>query len=194
MGYPLDKTVRFVFMAPWNEGVAMNSSELGMDKVVSSEDFLAAMRGAVTPVSIVTTNGAAGEFGLTVSAVSSVSAEPPLVMVCINRRTGAEAAIRSNGVFCLNLLAETQVALAESFAGRSKTLESYDFSSAEWTEGVTGSRCLVGAVASFDCQIDSVIEAGTHSVFIGRVVHIETTSAVPLAYQNRMFSKAIPLA
>jgi flavin reductase (DIM6/NTAB) family NADH-FMN oxidoreductase RutF len=165
-----------------------------MGGAVSSEDFLAAMRAAVTPVSIVTTNGVAGETGLTVSAVSSVSAEPPLVMACINRRTAAEAAIRTNGVFCLNLLAETQTGLAESFAGRSKTLASYDFSLAAWTQGVTGSRCLVGAVASFDCQLESVTEAGTHSVFIGRVVHLATSAAMPLAYQNRMFSKVIPLA
>ena len=151
------------------------------------------MRGAVTPVSIVTTKGAAGEFGLTVSAISSVSADPPLVLMCINRRNAIEAAVKSNGVFCLNLLAQTQAALAESFAGRSKTLPNYDFSSAEWKGGVTGSRCLMGAVASFDCQVESITEAGTHSVFIGRVMHIETDSAAPLAYQNRMFGRIMPL-
>ena len=61
------------------------------------EDFVAAMGLAATGVSVVTTDGPAGRFGLTVSAVSSVSAEPPLVLVCINRKSPAMAAVEAPG-------------------------------------------------------------------------------------------------
>src|SRR5690242_13985198 len=71
---------------------------------VRAEQFTAAMGLAATGVSVVTTDGLQGRFGLTVSAVSSVSADPPLVLVCINRKSPAVAAVDGNGVFAVNLL------------------------------------------------------------------------------------------
>ena len=68
---------------------------------VPAADFVAAMRANVTAVNLVTTDGAAGRFGLTVSAVSSVSAEPPLILACLNRRSPAVSAIGRNGVTVL---------------------------------------------------------------------------------------------
>jgi len=66
--------------------------------------FVEAMAAAVSPVSIVTTNGPAGRFGLTVSAVTSVSADPPLVLACINKKSPLLSAIRTNKLFCINML------------------------------------------------------------------------------------------
>ena len=74
---------------------------------VGAAQFTAAMGLAATGVSVVTTDGPAGRFGLTVSAVSSVSAEPPLVLCCINRKSPAMAAVEANGVFAVNLLSGT---------------------------------------------------------------------------------------
>ncbi|MEI6398670.1 MAG: flavin reductase family protein [Pseudomonadota bacterium] len=151
------------------------------------ESFVEAMRYAITPVTLVTTAGAAGEFGLTVSAFSSVSADPPLVLVCIKRTNQIEAAIRHNGVFCVNVLSRDQANLADAFAGRSPTIAPYDFNAASWTTGISGARSLVNATASFECEMYNAVEAGTHSVLIGRVIGLITSDHKPLAYQDRAY-------
>src|SRR5690242_19206043 len=101
--------------------------------------FIEAMGRTVTSVTVVTTIGPGGRCGLTVSAVASVSADPPMLMVCINRRSPAAAAIRRNGVFCVNLLAAHQAPLSDTFAGRPRAGEPFDFAAAEWQAGRTGS-------------------------------------------------------
>ncbi len=163
--------------------VESNRSESPINIV--AESFVEAMRYAVTPVTLVTTAGSAGEFGLTVSAFSSVSADPPLVLVCIKRTNQIESAIRANGVFCVNLLSSDQSDLADAFAGRSKTIAPYDFDAAEWTLGITGARLLVGATASFECEMYNAVEAGTHSILMGRVIGLAKSGNPPLAYQDR---------
>ena len=160
---------------------------------VTSEAFLSAMRHAVTAVSIVTTNGETGELGITASAFSSVSAEPPLVLVCIKRQSQIEGMIRRNGVFCINVLSAGQSELANAFAGRSEIIEPYDFSAAQWTLGITGARRLMGATASFECEMYNAIEAGTHSILIGRVIGLLASEEIPLAYQNRAYRRPAPL-
>ena len=105
--------------------------------------FLTAMSGAVTQVSVVTTNGIAGRFGVTVSAFASVSADPPLVLVCINRRSPVVEAIEENGCFCVNLLDDRQSPVADCFSGRSDPLTAYNFSCANWRVEATGRRALI---------------------------------------------------
>src|SRR4051812_12981666 len=80
--------------------------------------FVSAMAGAATGVNIVTTDGQAGRVGLTVSAMASVSAEPPMLLVSINRRSPLLAAILENGVFGVSVLGVHHAELADSFAGR----------------------------------------------------------------------------
>jgi flavin reductase (DIM6/NTAB) family NADH-FMN oxidoreductase RutF len=161
---------------------------------IVAESFIDAMRYAVTPVTIVTTAGSAGEFGLTVSAFSSVSADPPLVLVCIKQSNQIEAAIRANGVFCVNLLSSGQSDLADAFAGRSKTIAPYDFAAAQWKRGITGSRLLIDATASFECEMYNAVEAGTHSLLMGRVIGLATSELSPLAYQDRGYRSLHPLS
>ena len=84
----------------------------------TTANFIAAMGMAATAVSVVTTDGPAGRFGLTVSAFSSVSADPPMVLACVNRKSPAVAAIDSNGLFAVNVLAADNRGVAETFAGR----------------------------------------------------------------------------
>jgi len=82
------------------------------------QDFINAMSGAVTGVNVITTDGRAGRFGITVSAMCSVSADPPMLLACINRRSPVCSAILSNQVYCVNVLSASQRDLADSFAGR----------------------------------------------------------------------------
>jgi flavin reductase len=146
------------------------------------------MRGAATGVSIVATDGPAGRYGLTVSAFSSVSAEPPMVLVCINRRSPACAAVRRNRRFCVNVLSQAQRSMANTFAGRPEAGDAYEFHAASWTSSATGAPRLDGCTASFDCVLQTSIDAGTHSIFIGAVKALESTGTSPLVYVDGAYS------
>jgi flavin reductase len=154
---------------------------------VSTDRFIEAMSGAAAGVNIVTTSGAAGRFGLTVSAFSPVSAEPPMVLVCINRNSPACTAISDNQRFCVNLLNSKQRALADIFAGRPDRGNPYDFGAAKWRKAPGASPILRDAIASFDCRLDKALNAGTHRIFIGRVVTVEVRKGRALIYNNRRY-------
>lgn len=154
---------------------------------MAAAEFIEAMRSAVTGVSIVTTDGAAGRYGVTVSAFSSVSAEPPMVLVCINRASPVSSALAHNQCFAVNVLSTAQQTLADTFAGRPGDCTPYDFAAARWNEPVTGAPVLAGAVAGFDCALVTTVDAGTHRIFIGRVLCAASSASDPLLYSNRMY-------
>lgn len=154
-----------------------------------SKDFIEAMSKSISQVTVVATQGIAGRFGMTVSAFSSVSAEPPLVLVCINRRSPVVEAIQTNKCFSVNLLQESQIEVADCFAGRSKKNNAFDFSCAKWLEAVTGAPLLVSASASFDCTLDSFHNMGTHCICIGQVQNVMQSDQSPLAFFNRTYQK-----
>ncbi len=164
------------------------------DKIdLHMEDFVAAMRANVTAVNLVTTDGPAGRFGITVSAVSSVSAEPPLILACVNRRSPAVAAIARNGVFCANALNADQAHIADCFAGRPRQGQAFDFGCGTWLPGRSGAPELAGAVASLDCAVFAQHSAGSHEIFIGRVLGVISRALPPLLYWDRQYGKPHPL-
>lgn len=154
---------------------------------VKREDFVNAMSGAVTGVNVITTDGPAGRFGITVSAMSSVSADPPMVLVCINRRSPACNALRVNEAFCVNVLSRRQRQVADTFAGRSTSGDPYDFASLRWKQGMTGAPRLLEATSAFDCVLEHTYDAGSHTVFIGRVVAASEGGESPLLYTGRTY-------
>ena len=158
---------------------------------VGAAQFTAAMGLAATGVSVVTTDGPAGRFGLTVSAVSSVSADPPLVLVCINRKSPAVAAVEANGVFAVNLLSARHRAYAETFAGRPREGRPFDFANHDWRDGELSLPLVTDATAIFECELHDRIDAGTHRIFIGRVVAAHRGEADPLVYCNRAFRRIV---
>ena len=153
----------------------------------SLEDFVHAMAHAAFGVSIVTTDGPAGRFGLTVSAVSSVSAEPPLLLACIHRKNPIAEALTKNGVFAVSLLAEQQWLLARIFAGHPPNGHPYDFSAGQWQEADGRAPRLLNSAANFDCNLESWHDAGTHRIFIGRAMAAIHGGLAPLVYSNRKF-------
>lgn len=162
------------------------------------EAFIGAMRGAATGVSVVTTRGQAGQFGVTVSAVASVSADPPLLLVCINRRSPAWAAIQENGVFTVNLLSEAQAHVADSFAGRAprppQSGAAFDFNCGAWAMDDDASPPrLEDAAAAFHCRIAQAHEAGTHAVLIGHVLAAIAGESAPLAYVSQGYARTARL-
>jgi flavin reductase len=152
-------------------------------------DFRSAMSQAVTGVNVVTTEGPHGRYGLTVSAVSSVSAEPPMVLVCINQKSIACGAIEGNGSFAVNVLGAGQQAVAETFSGSDAHGGPYVFNAGDWTQAVTESPILERAVAAFDCRVVECIPAGTHKIFIGLVLAAQECPGTPLLYTNRSYGR-----
>ena len=153
------------------------------------EQFIDAMSRTVAGVTIVTTEGAAGRFGQTVSAMSSVSADPPMLLVCINRKSPIHGAIVQHRVFAVNVLRADQRRLSENFSGRPRKGVPYDFASARWTTGETGSPLLTGAVARFDCALEAGHDAGTHTIFVGRVLAASGSAGAPLVYARRGYGE-----
>lgn len=156
---------------------------------VARDRFVQAMGRAVSGVTVVATDGRAGRFAVTVSAMSSVSAEPPLVLACIQRSCPANLAVRENGVFAISILAAAQAHVSDTFAGRPRQGDPFDFAVGEWRHAATGAPCLADAVATFDCALWSFHEAGSHTIFIGRVLAVEAREAAPLLYTGRRYGR-----
>jgi flavin reductase (DIM6/NTAB) family NADH-FMN oxidoreductase RutF/DNA-binding transcriptional LysR family regulator len=150
--------------------------------------FIEGMSLAACTVNVVTTDGPAGRFGLTVSAMSTVSAdaEKPMLLICVNRDSAAAAPILQNGVFCVNVLRDDQSYISESFAGRNATTRTNKFACAQWMTQTTGAPRVADSLVAFDCRLVSSQVVGTHYVCIGAVldVHIQARGS-PLIYANR---------
>jgi flavin reductase len=161
---------------------------------IARQDFLDAMAGVATSVAVVATDGPAGCFGMTVSAFASVSADPPMILVCINRRSPVVGAIRVNGSMTLNILASHQSAIAEVFAGRSTQHRKFDFSCAAWDDcGRNGARHLCDAAVSLHAHVSMVQDVETHVIVLGKVVSASRSGNDPLIYTRGRFGKPLPL-
>ena len=151
------------------------------------ERFVAGMRRAASGVAIVT----CGEHGATVSAFSSVTDNPPSVMVCLHNSGRTRRAVASRRLFSVNLLASRHAPLADIFAGRTRGEK---FADGEWSVSEnTGAKVLKGAAARIDCRLAKRMVFGTHTIFVGEVLEMTSGKSPPLAYANRQFCKVSPL-
>src|SRR5271168_2527191 len=114
--------------------------------------FREAMSRLGAAVHIVTTAGGAGKSGFTATAVCSVSDQPAMLLVCLNRSSNSAPLLAQNGVFCVNTLGAAEEKLADTFAGRSGVHLEERFSIGEWLTLKTGSPVLASAVIAFDCK------------------------------------------
>jgi flavin reductase (DIM6/NTAB) family NADH-FMN oxidoreductase RutF len=152
----------------------------------TSQDFIAAMGQHVSSVCIITTSHEGVHYGLTATAMSSVCAEPPRLLVCINKTGVTHEKLIASGTFCVNVLSEHQDQVAKAFAGMlGRDFEK--FSVGEWQALSTGAPALLGATAAFDCVLKEVIDQYTHSIIIGEVQQATSTSKDTLLYGARKF-------
>lgn len=164
---------------------------------VRIEDFISAMAYIASSVSIVATDGSAGRYGQTVSSFCSVSAEPPQMLICLRGESPACEAIAANGHFTINVLPEHREDIADVFAGRPKVGPAYSFRRDDWEDDPSGCPTARDATASFSCAVERSVEAGTHIVFIGRVLGIRRSASWPLVYCARgygRYEQSLPLA
>ena len=167
-----------------------------MDKAELRTLFVEGMSRAATFVAVATTDGAAGRFGVTISSLTSVSADGdhPSLLACIHHLSPAAAAILKNHAFCANLLHEGQQELSDLFAGRSKPDAPSRFDVAEWAPGAGGQPILAGATANFECKLATALLWETHYIFVGKVTSV-TLSNDPsaLLYGQRAYRRAVQL-
>jgi flavin reductase len=135
--------------------------------------FREAMSRVAAAVHIITTGGPAGLGGITATSVASISAEPPMMLFCINKTSPSAARVIENGIFCINTLTPSHEALANIFAGRTGHHLEGRFASGEWIKLVTGAPVLKSAAAVFDCRLAEVKEVMTHLVMIGAVEAVD---------------------
>lgn len=160
------------------------------------QQFFEGMSHAACTVNVVTTDGPAGRAGVTVSAMSSVSADTPRpsLLVCVHHMSPAADAILENRVFCVNVLRDDQSYISDTFAGRIKTAANDKFSCAEWMSGRTGAPRVKNPLVAFDCTLMHCEQVGTHWVLFGAVeeVHIARRGS-PLIYANRAYGTSKPI-
>lgn len=121
--------------------------------------------------------------GLTVSSFTPVSIEPPLVLICIDHGCTFLQHFRACTHFAVNVLAESQRDISVTFACKDEDR----FEGVEWSESPNGVPLPRGSIATFECQLASVIDAGDHAIFLGEVVRAECQGGNPLLYFNREY-------
>lgn len=145
--------------------------------------FRAAMRKLAGAVSVLTVGQGEARTGLTATSVSSLSVDPPTLLVSVNRSASAAAPLLTERAFAVNVLRPHHQDLADRFAGRHGVSGRARYEGGEWTRLSTGAPVLTDALAVFDCELEEAIERHTHLILIGRVVAARITeTAEPLLY------------
>ena len=160
---------------------------------VSPDAYRAAMRFVPAAVTIITAHHDGKRNGLTATAVASVSADPPQLLICVNRQASAEPLIAESGRFAVNVLAREHRESADRFS--QSTLSSGErFEAHRWIDLPSGVPALADAIAVFECRIVQHSLLGTHSLFIGEVVGIRTADGEPLLYHDGRYRQLDDLA
>ncbi len=155
------------------------------DMPVDPEDLRLAMRHWTTGVTVVSAASRDVWHGMTVSSFTSVSLNPPLVLVSLERESGTHRLVEQVGCYGVSILTQNQKDVSDRFAGRS-SLESDRFAGLDTYTLVTGAPLLVNSLAAFDCQVVASYDAGTQTVFIGEVLAVKTGAPdLPLIYFNQ---------
>ena len=156
-----------------------------MDATPSHADlaqlFRGAMRKLAATVTVVTTHHDDEHHGMAATAVTSLSFEPPSLLVCVNQSASMHDVVHRRQFFCVNLLGQQHGPLCEAFGGKLTGAER--FSVGTWAEDASGLRYLADAPASLICKLDQHHVYGTHTIFIGRVERVRLAEAgEPLLY------------
>jgi flavin reductase (DIM6/NTAB) family NADH-FMN oxidoreductase RutF len=144
-----------------------------LDREVSAADFRGAMRHLIGAVSVITVGRGNDVTGMTVTSMSSLSVDPPSLLVSVNRSASSWPVLKTHGFFGVNVLAAGQRDIAERFSGKGGLKGAERFAGADWTVRGAGAPLLVGALAAIDCEVEEIIERHSHGIVIGRVRDVQ---------------------
>lgn len=159
---------------------------------ISIDQFRQAMQQLAASVFVITTEHEGERAGLTATAVCSLSAEPPRLLVSVNRRGYTFDMISRSRKLAVNILDIGHEAVARAFATAAGPSCEERFGSGEWTRLTTGAPILAGAVVSFDCCVATILDTGSHGVIIADIVDvaIEPTHE-PLLYARGQYARLL---
>lgn len=141
---------------------------------LNSDAYRAAIRTLASGVSIITAGQDNEWAGMTVTSLTSLSIDPPAVLVSINRTSSIVPFLERYGHFAANILAADHEELANRFAGRGGIQGASRFLDGEWTASISGAPVLKGALAALECKFEEIIPRHSHFIVIGRVLRAET--------------------
>jgi flavin reductase (DIM6/NTAB) family NADH-FMN oxidoreductase RutF len=154
-----------------------------MDQAMPIDDarFRQAMGHFASGVTVVTTALGGELYGMTVSSFSSLSLNPPLVLICIDKSVPCHDMIKDAGCFVVNILEKRQEHLSRRFA----TTTNDKFKGVAWHSGNLGLPVLANTLAVIECRLRDTLDGGDHAIFIGEVVDAEVREGAPLLYYRR---------
>jgi flavin reductase len=172
---------------------SINTEEVLMMQVkslahVDASRYRDAMRRVPAAVTIVTARFEDEANGLTATAVCSVTADPPQVLVCVNRGATAETLIAKSRRFVVNFLSEEHEDRARRFS-QSKLAGHARFDGISWIEMSTGSPAMADAIVALDCSVNTDLICGTHAIYLANVVDVRVGDASPLLYRAGEFCR-----
>ena len=163
----------------------MNSivRSVSIDAEVTSGDFRSAMRHLTGGVSVITAGRGREISGMTVTSVSSLSVDPPALIVSINREASSWPVVKRYGFFGVNILTSDQIDIADRFTGKGGLKGADRFAGARWMTRASGVPLLAGALAAIDCEVEDIVERHSHAIVIGRVLDVAVSArTAALAY------------
>lgn len=147
-------------------------------------EFRKALGAFVTGVTVVTTMSRDGTpRGLTANSFTSVSLEPPLILVCLARTAGSHQVLTATEGFAISILSREQRVISSKFASS----RADKFAGIEWHSAITGSPIIKFSSAWLDCVKHNMIDAGDHTILIGRVVDFGRGPSMPLGYYRGQY-------
>lgn len=161
--------------------------------IVTGEQFRIVLRQVVSTVAVITARHGGHRDGLTATGICSVSAEPPTMLVCVNRDATAERLIADSQAFAINFLTEEQHRIARLFS-RSEVQAQDAFTEGGWGTLVSGAPVLDGALVALDCSVEEQMLRGTHSIYVGRVSAATSLDQPALLYRDGQFRRLAALA
>ena len=160
-----------------------------MTAPIDAASFRSAMARFPGAVTIVTALAGTERRGITATAVCSVTADPPSLLVCLNRATGTCVAVQETGLFNVNLLQGGNGAMAQRFAGMGGVTGEDKFAEGDWRPDPRGLPLLSGALLGLSCEVTNATEAGSHCIFIGRIMGLVQQDGAALIYQQSGFHR-----
>ena len=156
-------------------------------------EFRTAMRSLAGAVNVITAEYQGHPAGMTATAVCSVCADPPTVLVCINRSAATHNVVSESGAFCVNILRSDDSATSAAFGGAVATHDR--FQSRKWLKLHTGSPVYGEALCSLDCRVTDQLVQGTHTVFFGQIEGVAFgMRGKPLVYSDGHYSRPVTIA
>jgi flavin reductase len=156
---------------------------------VTAEEFKNAMRSFPGAVSIIATRDCEAPAGMVVTATCSLTADPPMLLACINQSATSHQPVQRTGRFTVNVLSDGDVAIAKHF---SVARMSERFEVGDWIHLPSGGLALSSACTTFDCRLAAAIPFSTHSIFIGAVEHVVVRAErSPLVYVDGRYGSVL---